>query len=214
MLALSLLFRVSGAGVASNFSGPSLSRRVPISVQAISWVLEESKSTGSSRLVLISIANHASVDGDSCWPAVRTISREARISERSVQYALRELEQIGEISLIRGTGRKHTHRYFMIAYQQWVQNVHPYRERVQSTTRKGAKFAPEPYLNRHKDKPSSTAQGRRVHSPELIRQIEAKQKRQQDERELAIELNVGAGPRCLNVDLKNEIAKLARSKTL
>lgn len=189
-------------------------RRVLISVQAISWVLEQSKSSGSARLVLISIANHASIDGDSCWPAVRTIAREAHISERAVQYALPQLEHLQELKIIRGTGRKHTHRYFMIGYQKWVQDVHPYSERVQTVQRKGERIAPEPSLNRHKSKPSKPAQPRRgAHSPEKIRQIEAKQKRLQVEEEVARELYIGAGP-CSVPGLMDQIKELGKRKSL
>lgn len=124
-----------------------------LSIQAMSWVLEFSKSRHAARLVLISIANHCSVMGDNAWPAVATIAREANISERQVQYALKELEEIGELSFVDGTGRGQTHKFSLPAFQQWVQTLHPLEKRVQSshkrvqsTTVKGEQTAPEPSL--------------------------------------------------------------------
>src|SRR5271154_3447776 len=103
-----------------------------MSIMAVSWVLEQSKATGAARLVLLSIANHASEDGDSCWPSIRTIAREANLSERAVQYALPSLERLGELRLERGTGRGHTHRFFLPTLKEWVQAVRSLRKRVQN----------------------------------------------------------------------------------
>ena len=79
----------------------------------------------------------------------------------------------------------------------------------------GQPIAPEPSLKQPSLKqPSNTAQGQRVHTPEQIRRIEAKQKRQQSDAELARELYVGSGPVCNIPDLKAQIADLARRKSL
>jgi len=75
----------------------SRARRVHISVQAISWVIEHSKQKSNAFVVLLMIANHAHSDGTNAWPSVRTLAREARISPREVQYTLRELERSGEL---------------------------------------------------------------------------------------------------------------------
>lgn len=66
-----------------------------MSVQSIAKVLEHSKAKAGARLVLICIANH---DGDGgSWPTVETLSREANLTPRAVQYALTELQSIGEL---------------------------------------------------------------------------------------------------------------------
>ncbi len=118
-----------------------------MSVQAISWVLENSESRLGARLVLISIANHASHDGDSAWPSIATIAAETGLSERQVQYAIPELEALGELRVERGGGRGNTHKFFLTKCQEWVQSLHRLRrERVQSTTVKGEQTAPEPSL--------------------------------------------------------------------
>lgn len=85
-----------------------------MSVQALSWVLNESKATLGSRLVLLSIANHADAKGMNSWPAVPVIAEEARISERQVQNCLRNLERLGELKIIRGEGYKGSHRFEVV----------------------------------------------------------------------------------------------------
>ena len=69
----------------------------PVSVQAISWVLDHSDSTLGTRLVLLSLANHADKYGREARAAVKTYAAEAHLSPRQVQYALRKLEASGEI---------------------------------------------------------------------------------------------------------------------
>lgn len=68
------------------------------------WVLDNSTSTGSCRLVLLAIANHASSDGCEAWPTVETIGREAKVSRATVFRALDELEQAGLLRIEHGVG--------------------------------------------------------------------------------------------------------------
>lgn len=74
-----------------------------MSVQAIAWVLDHSQATLGTRLVAIAVANHADKNGRDAWASVSLYAEEARLSERQVQYALRELERSGEI---RKAGRR------------------------------------------------------------------------------------------------------------
>jgi len=142
-----------------------------MSVQAMSWVFEHSAAQGAVRLVLLAIANHADKEGRHSWASVRQLGEEARCSERKVQYALRELEALGEIVNV-GPSTHRTHTYEMPAMSTLfgggadtapavsapVQSVHPaesagrsLRPRgVQSATLKGAATAPEPKINRPK----------------------------------------------------------------
>lgn len=84
-----------------------------VSVQAMSYVLDHSEAVGSERLALLAIANHASADSAECWPSVALIAREARVSERTAQYALRKLESAGRIARA-GTGPRGTVRWRFI----------------------------------------------------------------------------------------------------
>jgi hypothetical protein len=93
-----------------------------MSVQAFSWVLECSRSTLGARLVLLAIANHADKDGRGSWASVGTLAREANLSERQVQRALRALEAAGEISKIGSAGvraDRKTNVYELPAVAAW-----------------------------------------------------------------------------------------------
>jgi hypothetical protein len=82
-----------------------------MSVQAISWVLDHSESRLGARCVLIAIANHAGPNGQGSWPSVKTIAKEAKLSEREVQYAKAELKRIGELQEQIGGGPKGANLY-------------------------------------------------------------------------------------------------------
>lgn len=66
-----------------------------MSIEAMSAVLHHSTASGSTKLVLIGIANHQGDAG--AWPAVATLAKYANVSERQTQRAIRELEDKGEI---------------------------------------------------------------------------------------------------------------------
>ena len=67
-----------------------------MSVQWLAWAFEHAEATGGQRLVLLSLANHADEAGV-CWPSIDTISREARLSRRRVEDALRHLVSSGAV---------------------------------------------------------------------------------------------------------------------
>lgn len=88
-----------------------------MSVQAVSWVLERSEAHLGARLVLLSIANHADRQGCNAWPSVSTIALEAHMSARQVQRCMRELVQIGELTIDANAGFNGTHRYTLSKMQ-------------------------------------------------------------------------------------------------
>lgn len=116
------------------------------------WVLEHSQAEHAERLVMISLANHAG-DEHLAWPSVKTIGSESRLGERTVQVALRSLEQLGEIEAV-GRARRGTTIYRIImdgpkrgAESAPPQNPHPAEsagEGVQNAAPGGAESAPEP----------------------------------------------------------------------
>lgn len=118
-------------------------REGSLSVQAISWVLEHSESRLGPRHVLISIANHAKSDGTGAWPSVSTISRESRLSEREVRYALRELEKSGELRTRQGKGPLGCNLYSLPMMGQSLQGQKTTRG-GQNPTKTQQEFAPEP----------------------------------------------------------------------
>lgn len=91
-----------------------------MSVQALSWVLEESKSKGTDRLVLIALANHLGYRNEEqgCWPSVRLIAHEAGgIDEQTVRRSLKRLEALGELVVTRSDGgRGNTNLYRLVEF--------------------------------------------------------------------------------------------------
>lgn len=171
-----------------------------MSVQAISWVLDHSESRLGPRHVLISIANHAKSDGTGAWPSVSTISHEARLSEREVRYALRELEKSGELRTSRGKGPHGCNLYSLPAMGQTLQGQKTAGGGQKNSTRV-LDFAPEPKsFNRPLKQPKTRAQSRsaRNHTDEEIeqrRKITAMGKRLGEEHDLRIAIHAGTGPR-------------------
>ena len=71
----------------------------------MSLVLNHSRAKGTAKLVLIGIANH---DGDGgSWPTIATLARYANTSERSVQRALEQLVELGELEVKQNAGGTH-----------------------------------------------------------------------------------------------------------
>lgn len=98
----------------------------------MTWVWEHSRSEGSVRLVLLFIADSADDDGDNAWPSVERIAKRCNVSERTVQYAIRRLIEMGELDVAVQAGGTDTmrpdrrpNRYRLLAYANGVQELHP-----------------------------------------------------------------------------------------
>lgn len=77
-----------------------------MSWQATKAVMEHSTAKGAARLVLCVLAYHANAKGQcSPSPGIDLICREANLSERGARYALRELEELGEVVTEIGRGK-------------------------------------------------------------------------------------------------------------
>jgi hypothetical protein len=76
-----------------------------VSIEVLSAVWKRSTQEGKCLLVLLALADNADEDRWLAWPSVATLAKKARMSERSVQRALRSLEDAGEIVLVREGGR-------------------------------------------------------------------------------------------------------------
>lgn len=151
-----------------------------MSIQIVSWALEYQdlpldKRTGEPdsgcAFVLVALANHADRDGCNSFPSIDTIRWYTKLSERTIQYKLRALEEHGVIArtanpLIESVTirdpRKWPVSYDLVAYTRGAKSeVWGAKSGVQSLPR-GAKskinspdqgckldadFAPEPSLN-------------------------------------------------------------------
>jgi hypothetical protein len=106
-----------------------------VSVQAIGWIFDhENTTTGTARLVLLSLANHAgstpNEGGWESWPSIATIAREANVARvRTVQDILSRLERDGLIvrvmngapdARLRGNRRPNLYRIVVAGVSQNV----------------------------------------------------------------------------------------------
>lgn len=69
-----------------------------MSIEALTVVLNHSKSKGASKLVLLGIANHLGPDADEgAWPSQARLASYANISDRAVRDAIDNLVLLGEL---------------------------------------------------------------------------------------------------------------------
>ena len=92
-----------------------------MSIQAMAWVLDNSRSEGVARLVLIALANHYNVNTGQCDPGLRCIAREANCSTGGVQDAVRRLVDLGELIVAQPGKGKATTKYHL----PWSSEVAP-----------------------------------------------------------------------------------------
>jgi Helix-turn-helix domain len=125
-----------------------------MSIQAINWVLEHSQSRGSARLVMVSIANHASPEGVA-WPGYNTIASEANCDRSTAIRAVEELEKkLEEVTVLRpGPGRGRSNTYIIRGLKggttpplDAAEKVASRTEKVASRHEKGRRMRPEPSL--------------------------------------------------------------------
>ena len=87
--------------------------------RAIAATMYHSKATGTARLVMLAIAHFYDDKGENgAWPNQETIAKLANVSKRSVQRAIVELRELGEVDILvhRGRGKtfdRQTNRYFI-----------------------------------------------------------------------------------------------------
>lgn len=68
-----------------------------MSIKVMEWVWNHSDARDGQLLVLLAIADNANHDGGNAFPSIAELSRKSRLSQRGVQYALRGLEESGNI---------------------------------------------------------------------------------------------------------------------
>jgi len=94
--------------------------------------MEFSESRLADRLVLLAIAHRVSNDTGAAFPSLATICHEARVSERTAHYALRQLEGLGELEIETKASDTGTNLYRLPKFAAWLQGI------------RGAHFAPVP----------------------------------------------------------------------
>ena len=74
-----------------------------MSVRCITQVLDGSRHAGTDLLMLIVLADFADDEGNS-YPAVATLARKCRMSSRNANYILRDLQESGELRVLKNEG--------------------------------------------------------------------------------------------------------------
>lgn len=65
----------------------------------MTWVFNNSEATGSERLVLLALADHADDEDWSCWPSIERLAKKARVSESTARRCIKKLEQDGRLQV-------------------------------------------------------------------------------------------------------------------
>ena len=76
-----------------------------MSVRVMTAVWERSRASGTDRLVLLAIADHAHDDGRGAYPSQALLARKTRLTERTIRSCVARLESSGELAVIRRSGR-------------------------------------------------------------------------------------------------------------
>ena len=88
------------------------------------WVLSKSKAQGRARLVLLSIANHASATGGNTYCGLNRLASESLVHRHTVIRAIQNLEEIGELLVYEHQGAQGrggtTNRYEMPLVPEWM----------------------------------------------------------------------------------------------
>jgi Helix-turn-helix domain len=69
-----------------------------MSIRWIEGAMTRSKSQGTARLILVVLANNADDETGTCYPGIRYIAQRAGVGLRTAQRAIRELEELGELT--------------------------------------------------------------------------------------------------------------------
>lgn len=86
-----------------------------MSVFVMSLVWKRFPSGGGDMLLALALADHASDDGTKVYPSIKHLAQKTRQSERTVQYQLRRMEEMGWIILLNaGNGGRNISREYCI----------------------------------------------------------------------------------------------------
>lgn len=81
-----------------------------MSIKAMTAVFDHSETRGSTRLVLLAIADRSHSDGTGCWRGKESLARMARVSRATVTDAIRTAEELGELIVERRDGATNVYR--------------------------------------------------------------------------------------------------------
>ncbi len=84
-----------------------------MSITVSSWVWNNSRSTHGARLVALAIAEFADKKGEA-YPSIATIAERCRLSERAVHDGIKELVQLGELTVSKKQSSCGTNLYQLV----------------------------------------------------------------------------------------------------
>lgn len=109
-----------GEGPISPWLGDiTLNRRVmPISAHIMAEIAAHSKTRGSARHLLLTIASYANPNGRGAYPSMQTLAADTGLSERHIQRVLRSLETSGDLTIdrVHVAGKRPHNRYHIVRY--------------------------------------------------------------------------------------------------
>lgn len=88
-----------------------------MAIEVMVEVLEHSRTTLATRLVMIAIANNADKETREAWPSVKTIAEAANLSESAVHRSIRKAVDLGELAVaerFRDDGSKRSNLYTVL----------------------------------------------------------------------------------------------------
>jgi hypothetical protein len=86
-----------------------------MSIKVMNRVWEHSEAGGSELLVLLAIADHAHDDGAGAWPAIGTLARKCKLSNRQVTRIIGSLEEAKELGVQRRAGPHGVNMYVVLS---------------------------------------------------------------------------------------------------
>ena len=94
-----------------------------MSVKVMTAVFERYPNGGGEMLLALALADHASDDGTRVFPSIKALAEKTRQSERSVQYQLRRMQEVGWLILVNsGNGGRSMHSEYRISLE-WIKGA-------------------------------------------------------------------------------------------
>lgn len=106
-----------------------------MSLKALNWALDTRAGNGTNKLVLLLLADRYNDSDEIAWPPVTWLAERAELSRRTVQRALRELEELGLIEHVgwRGRSADRQAKTYRLPIPNGASDCHP----MTSTTSRG-----------------------------------------------------------------------------
>lgn len=108
------------------------------------WAHEQALPDSETKLLLLVLANYAGHD-DSCWPSIKRLARECILSERTIQYKIRVLQEMGllKVSIRKNEEGDQTSNIYTLLAPPGASLAPP---PVQALHHPGASAAPKPVI--------------------------------------------------------------------